>query len=374
MLNFGRGFFSPSGRPQELQHPRYQQLPQSSSTTTRGFQTNTLVSSSTTGANIHTIPSQEAQQYHIEDPIHIKFANWFRYFPLCSNIIFCVCVILFIVQGVFNEPKSSDICYSYSASMKQAKVWQLFTFPFFHGSIMHILFNMLALYQFGNRIESTLGTIYFFFISLLMLILASAIWVAIDALFIDAFKAGQVLGFLLDRCTVGYSGVLFAYLVFTVQYKPLFESLYPGAHYADFAPKLIPWLMLIVTSFLMPNVSLMGHLTGMLGGYAVWLMVRFISPLNKFFLFVDSKVPRFIRNRSFFFVSDETVFREASTPSTTTVNTSETTSSPPSNTSQGGFFSNISQTVGGWFGRGNQTSTDSNSSHSWGRGRALGSN
>ena len=264
---------------------------------------------------------------------------------------------------------------------------------------------MLALYQFGNRIESTLGTIYFLFISLLMLILAAAIWVAIDALFIDAFKAGQVLGFLLDRCTVGYSGVLFGYLVFTVQYKPLFESLYPGAHYADFAPKLIPWLMLIVTSFLMPNVSLMGHLTGMyllscqpnyqfmsihvcniytssiliyifnstgmLSGYAVWLMVRFISPLNKIFLFVDSKIPRFIRNRSFFFIADETVFQEASVPSTRTDTSSETTAT---SSSQGGFFSNITQTVGGWFGRGNQGSTSSNSSHSWGRGRTLGNN
>ncbi len=44
--------------------------------------------------------------------------------------------------------------------------WQLVSYAFLHGGWAHIFFNALALYQFGQRIEQTLGTrkyaIYFF--------------------------------------------------------------------------------------------------------------------------------------------------------------------------------------------------------------------
>ncbi len=37
-------------------------------------------------------------------------------------------------------------------------VWQLFTYMFLHGSIGHLLFNMLALWMFGLPLEQTWGT------------------------------------------------------------------------------------------------------------------------------------------------------------------------------------------------------------------------
>src|SRR5437868_11637829 len=44
--------------------------------------------------------------------------------------------------------------------------WQLITYSFLHGNLMHLLFNMLALYMFGSDIERVFGqrrfTIYYF--------------------------------------------------------------------------------------------------------------------------------------------------------------------------------------------------------------------
>jgi membrane associated rhomboid family serine protease len=37
------------------------------------------------------------------------------------------------------------------------EVWQLLTYGFLHGSLTHLLFNMLALYMFGGDIERLLG-------------------------------------------------------------------------------------------------------------------------------------------------------------------------------------------------------------------------
>ena len=36
--------------------------------------------------------------------------------------------------------------------------WAMFTYMFLHGGMMHILFNMMALYFFGPRVESRLGS------------------------------------------------------------------------------------------------------------------------------------------------------------------------------------------------------------------------
>jgi membrane associated rhomboid family serine protease len=38
------------------------------------------------------------------------------------------------------------------------QVWQLLTYGFLHGSLTHLLFNMLALYMFGGDIERLLGS------------------------------------------------------------------------------------------------------------------------------------------------------------------------------------------------------------------------
>ena len=43
------------------------------------------------------------------------------------------------------------------------QIWQLVTYGFLHGSVTHLLFNMLALYMFGGDIERLLGSRRFLF-------------------------------------------------------------------------------------------------------------------------------------------------------------------------------------------------------------------
>ena len=44
--------------------------------------------------------------------------------------------------------------------------WQLVTYAFLHGGLLHLMFNMFGLYMFGGAIEQTLGTrrylVYYF--------------------------------------------------------------------------------------------------------------------------------------------------------------------------------------------------------------------
>jgi membrane associated rhomboid family serine protease len=41
------------------------------------------------------------------------------------------------------------------------RIWQVATYMFLHGNVLHILFNMLALWMFGTELERIWGTRYF---------------------------------------------------------------------------------------------------------------------------------------------------------------------------------------------------------------------
>jgi len=41
------------------------------------------------------------------------------------------------------------------------ELWQLLTYGFLHGSLMHLFFNMFALYMFGGEVERLLGQRHF---------------------------------------------------------------------------------------------------------------------------------------------------------------------------------------------------------------------
>lgn len=60
-------------------------------------------------------------------------------------------------------------------------VWQFFTYMFAHGSVSHILFNMLALFIFGTQVEQTLGTkeflVYYFVTGILAGVFSFGVYV-----------------------------------------------------------------------------------------------------------------------------------------------------------------------------------------------------
>src|SRR5687767_10167653 len=47
------------------------------------------------------------------------------------------------------------------AVFEKFAVYQLVTYMFLHGDVMHLLFNMLSLWMFGTELERTWGTRFF---------------------------------------------------------------------------------------------------------------------------------------------------------------------------------------------------------------------
>jgi len=142
--------------------------------------------------------------------------------------------------------------------------WQLVTYAFLHGGLLHLGFNMFALYMFGGPIEQVFGTrrylVYYF---------VCVISAALTQLLFAALSGGIYP-------TIGASGGIFGLLLAYGLYFPnnrvmlLFPPIPMPARVFVLVYAVIE-LYLGVTGT-QEGVAHFAHLGGMIGGY---IMLRF---------------------------------------------------------------------------------------------------
>jgi len=68
---------------------------------------------------------------------------------------------LFVVQSIVQVYVSSTFINTYFAlslrGLSRGGVWQLLTFQFLHGGLLHLLLNLIVIYFFGRAIEEAIG-------------------------------------------------------------------------------------------------------------------------------------------------------------------------------------------------------------------------
>ena len=141
--------------------------------------------------------------------------------------------------------------------------WQVVTYAFLHGSLTHLLFNMLGLWMFGSELERVWGQRHY-----LLFLLAGVL----------AAAAAQLLFTQLTRSpapTVGASGGLYALLL---AYGMLFPErtimllIPPIPMKARTFVIVFGTLELVLGIYGGSGVAHFAHLGGMVGGY---LMIRY---------------------------------------------------------------------------------------------------
>ena len=142
--------------------------------------------------------------------------------------------------------------------------WQIVTYAFLHGSLLHLGFNMFALYMFGSAIEQVFGTrryLVYYFVS----VVSAAITQLIVAMLLHGVYP-----------TIGASGGVFGLLLAYAIYFPrnrvmlLFPPVPMSARTFVVVYAVIE-LLLGVTGA-QASVAHFAHLGGMIGGY---LLLRF---------------------------------------------------------------------------------------------------
>lgn len=194
--------------------------------------------------------------------------------PLVSNIILIVTILIFVLQWLTQNFMGVDLPFFYLGKINEfiihGQLWRFFTPMLVHGDVIHIAFNMYALYVFGRNLEYQYGHVRF-----LMLYLVSAF-------------AGNVVSFVLTpNPSLGASTAIFglvaAQAVFVYRNKRFF-----GKRGQSILTNTI--MILAVNLFLgltLSNIDNWGHFGGLLGGAVfawtagpLWKVEQHISGLR----------------------------------------------------------------------------------------------
>jgi membrane associated rhomboid family serine protease len=201
--------------------------------------------------------------------------------PPVTQAILLINIALFCLDIAVGQSLSHGWLALWPLSSPDFMPWQVVTYAFMHGSMIHIFLNMMALWMFGGELESVWGArrfIQFYGASILAAAAAQLL-------------VSSVMGW--GSPTVGASGGTFGLLLaYGMMFPdrtimPLFPPIPMKAKYFVMIYGAVELYQGVSNT--MSGVAHFAHLGGMLGG---WLVIRYWRGQLPF-----SKAPRGPRGR-----------------------------------------------------------------------------
>jgi len=176
---------------------------------------------------------------------------------MLTRALVAINVIAYIWQRTSNGVDTDEGLLAHGALLGTAVMagdwWRIVTGAFLHGGEMHLLFNMIALWQVGSFVEQIFGT---------------PRMAAIYA--VSGIGSGLLVTYLDPTdVTVGASGAIFglfgALVVAGLRLGPLGRSLLQQS--------IGIIVVNLIISFTFPNISKTGHIGGLLSGFVAALIL-----------------------------------------------------------------------------------------------------
>lgn len=173
--------------------------------------------------------------------------------PYVTYFMIASCILVYLGQIATGTSDGGDLLMTWGAKVNTAIIagqyWRLITPMWLHGSLLHLAFNMYALYIFGSNLERSYGHGRY-----LMLYLLSGF-------------AGNVISFMMSpRASVGSSTAIFGLIaaqgVFLYQNRKLIRN----AQGMLLNTLTIAGINLVLG--LSPGIDNWGHMGGLIGGLA----------------------------------------------------------------------------------------------------------
>jgi len=177
-----------------------------------------------------------------------------------TNVLVAVNVIAYIWEVATGGP-DVDHGYLYGPAVTlHGDWWRIFTAAFLHGSVLHIAFNMIALYQVGNIVEQLYGKTRFTLLYLLSIVGSGL----------------AVLAFNYAVPTLGASGAIFGLFGALVA-----VGLRLGKRGRGLIGQVLPIILInLVFTYTVPGISAAAHVGGLLTGFIAGL-VLFMVPSRR---------------------------------------------------------------------------------------------
>ena len=189
----------------------------------------------------------------------VKTAQTMHGQPMATYVLMWICIAVAIGVAVDGAGLSRNVFASeigrqgalYGPFVADGDYWRLVTSGFLHAGLLHLLFNMYALYILGTMLEPAVGRLRFVLIYAVSLLAGS-------------------LGVLLiapDEPTVGASGAVFGLMGAAI-------VIMRSRGIDPMASGLPLWLGLnLVITFAIPGISIGGHIGGLIGGIIAALVL-----------------------------------------------------------------------------------------------------
>jgi membrane associated rhomboid family serine protease len=182
-----------------------------------------------------------------------------RSLPICTLGILGLCIGLHILLLALDwDLKQFTMCPRLVLYLHEW--YRVVTSALFHANLMHIGMNMMSTFGISTLLEKRLGTLSFGISTLWAILLTSFIYLGVSyALFLFLGETKWMY-----QHSVGFSGILFHMTVLecnlsTTRSRSLFG-------FVDMPTYLYPWALLILLQMFMPNLSFLGHLSGIVTG------------------------------------------------------------------------------------------------------------
>jgi membrane associated rhomboid family serine protease len=188
--------------------------------------------------------------------------------PPVTGALLAANILVFLLQGAYAQPLFANFALWPPTTGPGAapgfEFWQLVSYSFLHGGLLHLGFNMLALYTFGRDVERLFGSVWY-----LQYYFASVVAAALTHLLVTGWMGAP------PYPTVGASGGVYGLLLAFGVYFPRRTVI------LLFPPIPLPARVFVVLFGVLElyfgvtgtasGVAHFAHLGGMLGG---WLMIR----------------------------------------------------------------------------------------------------
>lgn len=175
--------------------------------------------------------------------------------PVVTYILIVLNLMVFLYGVLHGNDELINMFGNNYELVQNGEFYRLFTCMFVHADILHILFNMIALYSIGPVVERYYGKSKFLLIYLVSGLLGS--------IFSGVFMTA-------DSISIGASGAIFGLLgsicYFTYYYRATLQGILRGS--------IMPVIIInLVIGFLSSSIDLSAHIGGLIGGILISMSI-----------------------------------------------------------------------------------------------------
>jgi len=180
--------------------------------------------------------------------------------PLSTRTILSACLLTYLYQFLLDPPlRNYTMCPQNVLYLHE--FYRVITSALFHGGLMHVGMNCMSAMAIGGVLEKRIGTLMMGLTVLWGILLTSVVYVFVSWMLYATFGYEKMM----LQHSLGFSGVIFQLSVLESntgsgnRTRSIFGMI-------TVSSKMYPWALLVVLQFVMPHISFLGHLSGILVG------------------------------------------------------------------------------------------------------------